>query len=111
MIPTRVQLADPNCQVGDGDYDAIVAAIMETSRGRWFLSEYARRNRQADTAMLVTAIGKMQETLDMYGRASRPYQIRAGVSSVVNGIPRPTGSPVVDKANDTFDFGTLKNCA
>jgi len=111
MIPTRAQLADPNYPVSDSDYDAIVAAIMETSRGRWFLSEYARRNRQADTAMLINAIGKMQETLDMYGRASRPYQIRAAVSSAVGTTQRPTGSAIVDKATDTFDFGTLKNCA
>ena len=26
---------------------------METARGRWFLVEYARRNRQADTEMLL----------------------------------------------------------
>ena len=111
MVPSRVQLADPNYQVSDGDYDAIVAAIMETSRGRWFLSEYARRNRQADTAMLVTAIGKMQETLDMYGRASRPYQIRAAVSSALGTNQRPNGSAIPDKESDTFDFGMLKNCA
>jgi len=111
MIPTRAQLVDPNYQVSDSDYDAIVSAIMETARGRWFLSEYARRNRQADTAMIVAAMGKMQETLDMYGRASRPYQIRAAVSSTVASGPRTNGSPVVNKESDTFDFGVLKNCA
>src|SRR5262245_53128183 len=31
------------------DYEAIREAFRETSRGRWFLGEYARRNRNADT--------------------------------------------------------------
>lgn len=42
------------------DYDAIAAAVMETARGRWFLTEYARRNRQADTEIVLTAIGRLE---------------------------------------------------
>ena len=36
---------------GEEDYAAISEAFMETSRGRWFLAEYAKRNRNADTRM------------------------------------------------------------
>lgn len=111
MLPTRVQLSDPNCPVSDNDYDAIVAAIMETSRGRWFLSEYARRNRQADTQMIVTAIDKMKETLDLYGRATRPYMVNTTVSSAFNGTQRSNGPAASSNAGDTFDFKMLKNCA
>lgn len=42
------------------DYDAIAAAVMETSRGRWFLAEYARRNRQSDTDMVLSAIARLE---------------------------------------------------
>jgi len=111
MVPTRVQLADPNYQVSDNDYDAIVSAIMETARGRWFLSEYARRNRHADTQMLVTAIDRMKETLDLYGRATRPYQVKTTVSSAYGANQRPHGSALPSNATDTFDFKMLKNCA
>ncbi len=45
------------------DYLAIEAAVMETARGRWFLSEYARRNRNADTDTLLTAIDKLEKTI------------------------------------------------
>ena len=45
------------------DYLAIEAAVMETARGRWFLSEYARRNRNADTDTLLNAIDKLEKTL------------------------------------------------
>jgi hypothetical protein len=46
-------------QPSEADYDAIHAAVMETERGRWFLSEYARRNRHADTDMLMNAIERI----------------------------------------------------
>ncbi|MCT4657267.1 MAG: protein phosphatase CheZ [Cohaesibacter sp.] len=45
------------------DYQAIEAAVMETARGRWFLSEYARRNRTADTDTLLGAIDKLEKTV------------------------------------------------
>ncbi|MCZ8183094.1 MAG: hypothetical protein O9322_09005 [Beijerinckiaceae bacterium] len=44
-------------------YEQIEAAVMETARGRWFLQEYARRNRQADTAMVLGAIERLQRQL------------------------------------------------
>lgn len=45
------------------DYNAIEAAVMETARGRWFLAEYAKRNRNADTDMLLSAIGRLEEAV------------------------------------------------
>jgi len=111
MVPTRAQLTNPNCPVTDTDYDAIVAAIMETPRGRWFLSEYARRNRQADTQLIVTAIDGMRETLDLYGRSTRPYTVNTTVSSGISGGQRPANAAASSNAADTFDFKTLKNCA
>ncbi|PZA09429.1 hypothetical protein DNX69_24815 [Rhodopseudomonas palustris] len=47
----------------DADYDAIREAFMETSRGRWFLSEYAKRNRNADTTMVLDAVARIEQTL------------------------------------------------
>ncbi|WP_284180255.1 hypothetical protein [Rhabdaerophilum sp. SD176] len=44
-------------------YEQIEAAVMETARGRWFLQEYARRNRQADTVMVLGAIERLQRHL------------------------------------------------
>ena len=44
---------------GAADYAAICDAVLATERGRWFLSEYARRNRQADTAELLAAIERI----------------------------------------------------
>jgi len=49
--------------LSEADYDAIEAAVMETVRGRWFLAEYARRNRQADTALLLAAFERVETAI------------------------------------------------
>jgi hypothetical protein len=36
---------------------------METSRGRWFLTEYAKRNRNADTRMVLDAVARIEQNL------------------------------------------------
>ena len=46
--------------VATNDYEAIQAAVMETETGRWFLNEFAQRNRVADTTILLEAIKKLE---------------------------------------------------
>jgi chemotaxis protein CheZ len=53
----------------DPDYDAILSAVTETARGRWFLTEYARRNRTADTRTLLTALNRLEKTIARAPRA------------------------------------------
>jgi hypothetical protein len=48
---------------GEQDYAAISEAFMETSRGRWFLTEYAKRNRNADTRMVLDAVARIEQSL------------------------------------------------
>ena len=47
----------------EADYEAICGAFMETARGRWFLGEYAKRNRNADTRMVLDAVERIEATL------------------------------------------------
>ena len=54
----------------DSDFAAIEAAVMETARGRWFLREYARRNRHADTKVILDAVNRLQDDT-LAGRAVR----------------------------------------
>jgi len=42
------------------DYQSILDAVMETSRGRWFIEEFKNRNRSADTNELLTAINTLK---------------------------------------------------
>jgi hypothetical protein len=59
------------------DFSSIEAAVKETERGRWFLAEYDRRNRSADTHALLEAIGKFERIaravpLEPHAVQSRP---------------------------------------
>jgi hypothetical protein len=59
LSPISASAALPSEQ----DYEAISHAFMETSRGRWFLGEFAKRNRNADTRMVLDAVARIEETV------------------------------------------------
>src|SRR5579871_5101998 len=59
LSPISARAAQPS----EADYDAIQEAFMETTRGRWFLGEYAKRNRNSDTRMVLDAVARIEETL------------------------------------------------
>lgn len=47
---------------GEKEYREIEAAVEETERGRWFLREFSRRNRAADTDRMIEAVEKLYRT-------------------------------------------------
>lgn len=49
--------------ITDTDFEAIEAAVKETARGRWFLEEFAQRNRHADTKIVLDAIQRLQRSV------------------------------------------------
>jgi hypothetical protein len=59
-------LALPDILTGlpdEADYETVCAALMASERGRRFLTDYANRNRQADTHMLVGAIARVEAAI------------------------------------------------
>jgi hypothetical protein len=53
----------------DDDYQAFCAALSESARGRAFLAEYARRNRHADTQVLLAALARLEARVAADGAA------------------------------------------
>ncbi len=53
------------------NYEAIEAAVTETVRGRWFLNEFARRNRATEMRQLLDAIGRIEGVVAS-GQATLP---------------------------------------
>src|SRR5437764_14478773 len=53
----------PSSAPAEGAYDGIHAAVIESAPGRWFLEEYARRNRSADTQLVLAAIERIEAAL------------------------------------------------
>jgi hypothetical protein len=78
LSPISARAAQPS----EADYDAIREAFMETSRGRWFLGEYAKRNRNADTRLVLDAVARIEETL----AAQRTPAPDAGLADALIGI-------------------------
>jgi hypothetical protein len=52
------------------DYPLIHAALSESTRGRAFLTEFARRNRHADTELLLGALDRLETRLRADGSAA-----------------------------------------
>lgn len=70
------------------EYEAIEAALMESARGRWFLDEYARRNRGVDTQILLDAIGKLESAVTGSGQHKGEDRIRSELIEMSEAISR-----------------------
>jgi hypothetical protein len=82
-------MADEPPTLSSEDYAAIEAAVMETSRGRWFLAEYARRNRQADTVVLLEALKRIEGAMASGPRAGADVsRLRLDVVEIAEALAR-----------------------
>jgi chemotaxis protein CheZ len=74
--------------LSDADYEAIEGAVVETNRGRWFLAEFARRNRHADTTMLLAAIDRLEAAMRGERTAESVDRIRFDLVEMATAIAR-----------------------
>ena len=65
----------PPALPADADYDALCEALMASARGRWFLEEYAKRNRNADTGLVLDAVARVEAVV----RSEQAHQASQGV--------------------------------
>jgi hypothetical protein len=97
----------------DADYDALCEALMASARGRWFLEEYAKRNRNADTGLVLDAVARVEAVV----RSEQAHQASQGVriellemartiaqtrADVAEAKPERTGSPSAASGTDVF---------
>jgi chemotaxis regulatin CheY-phosphate phosphatase CheZ len=54
-------MSDAARKIDQDEYDAIERAVLETPRGRWFLQEFARRNRMSGTEEVIGAIERLYD--------------------------------------------------
>jgi chemotaxis protein CheZ len=74
--------------ITETDYEAIEAAVKETARGRWFLEEFAQRNRHADTKLVLDAISRLQRSVLGAETAPAPAPQIVEVRAELNEIER-----------------------
>lgn len=87
----------------EADYDAIREAFMETSRGRWFLTEYAKRNRNADTNLVLDAVSRLEASLasQKQDQRDRTQEVIAAINALV--IEARSEAAVLIAVRDTPD--------
>jgi chemotaxis regulatin CheY-phosphate phosphatase CheZ len=90
--------------LNEADYEAIEAAVMETARGRWFLAEYARRNRHADTTMLLKALDRIEATIGGKKSVEPVDRIRFDLVEMSKAIAR-TKTEIASIKPDADDHG------
>lgn len=78
-------LPAPPPDLKSSDYAAIEEAVMETARGRWFLMEFARRQRAAETQRLSDIADRLEDAL---GRSVRPAE------------PEPEPAAIAERLSD-----------
>jgi hypothetical protein len=91
-------------QPSEADYEAIRDAFMETSRGRWFLGEYAKRNRNADTSMVLDAVARIEEVLATQRQAPPPdNRLPEALAAIRSALERAT-----ETAGAAFDGAAVE---
>jgi hypothetical protein len=76
------------------DYAAISEAFLETSRGRWFLGEYAKRNRNADTRMVLDAVARIEESLATQRPATSETRLDEALAAIRQAIDEAQASAI-----------------
>jgi hypothetical protein len=98
MLTNQHAPAPDESPQGDSDYDSILAALMQTARGRAFLEEHARRSRAEETANLLAALARIENLL--MSRGLDPAAIAHANGIAVADIPAAElGEGVGDAAN------------
>src|SRR5580700_1722199 len=99
LSPISARAAQPSEQ----DYEAISEAFMETSRGRWFLGEYAKRNRNADTRMVLDAVERIEQTIVAQGQSAAESGLTEALSAIRHAVNEAEAAAAVAVENLAAD--------
>lgn len=91
--------------LAEADYGAIEQAVMETARGRWFLAEYAKRNRHSDTVAVLDAIGKLESAVAVPRSTPDVDRVRMEIREMAHAIAR-TKAEIAAIKPEGVDAGT-----
>jgi hypothetical protein len=85
----------------EADFQAIELAVMETERGRWFLSEFTKRNRHADTQVLLTALSRIEKSIAAHQEPAEIDKFRLDILEMSKAIARTRAEIAAIKPDDS----------
>lgn len=74
--------------IRENDYEALLGALTETDRGRWFLDEYMRRNQKPETQVVLDAIARLEKTMTRERTVPSIDRIRLDIADMQEAIER-----------------------
>lgn len=88
-LATDKSATGPSMGLREEDYRTFCAALESTQRGRDFLFEYARRNRNADTEMLLDSLDRIETMMKAEGKAHDRLRDELRVLLIAIRLARP----------------------
>jgi hypothetical protein len=92
-------------RVAEDDYQSFSAALGASARGRAFLQEYARRNRHADTAVVLAALDRLESVARSQKAAPEAERIRQDLRALLDTIQ--SARPQIDQTPGAIKAATL----
>jgi len=92
-------------RVAEDDYQSFSAALGASARGRAFLQEYARRNRHADTAVVLAALDRLESVARSQKAAPEAERIRQDLRALLDTIH--SARPQIDSSPGAIKAATL----
>lgn len=92
-------------RVVEHDYQSFCDAVGASARGRAFLQEYARRNRHADTEVVLAALGRLESVARSQKTAPEAERIRQDLRALLGTIH--SARPQIDSTPGAIKSATL----
>jgi hypothetical protein len=89
-------------------YEAVLEAVQESSRGRWFLNEFKSRNAGLDSSQILSAIARLEsrmESLSSQGggdAADELARVRQAIATTRKDILKASGAPGLSEEGKLF---------
>ena len=98
--------AEPRqARVDEEDYQSFSAALGASARGRAFLQEYARRNRHADTEIVLEALFRLEKVAHSQKTEPEAARIRQDLRALLDTIR--AARPQIDQSPGAIKAATL----
>ena len=91
-------------------FEAIEQAVMETARGRWFLAEFAARNRKDETVTLLKSIVRLERVIARSGPLDGGVEMRTKLSRLSNDLDVLIATLTGDPSNASEAHQKLTEC-
>jgi hypothetical protein len=88
-------------------YEAVLEAVQESSRGRWFLNEFKLRNAGIDTRQILSAIARLEARMESLsggggGAAADLAKVRNAIATTRQDILKVSGAPGLSEEGKLF---------